>query len=127
MLRTVATIIVIILFFLIGSFSSYRFVENSTQSAAAHIQVIQESIQSQKWQTAQNELELVEKNWDKNSTWWSVILDHQEIDRIDLCIERLEKFIESQDLALALGEASSLKLLFDFIHDNEKFNLKNIL
>lgn len=127
MLRTVATIIVIVLFFSIGSISSYRFVEKSTQTAAVHIQVIEESIQSQKWQAAKNELEIVEKNWDKNGTWWSVILDHQEIDRIDLCIERLEKFIDSQDLALAQGEASSLKLLFEFIRDNEKFNLKNIL
>lgn len=127
MLRTVSTIIVIILFFLIGSIISYRFVENSTHTSSAHLKLIQESIYSQKWQTANDELSIVQENWDNNATWWSVILDHQEIDRIDLSIERLKKFIESKDPALSLGEVTSLKLYFDFIHDNEKLNLKNIL
>ncbi|AET70627.1 hypothetical protein Desor_5243 [Desulfosporosinus orientis DSM 765] len=127
MLRTVSTIIVIILFFLIGSITSYRFVENTTDTASAHLQVIQESIYTEKWQAANEELAIVQENWNNNGTWWSVILDHQEIDRIDLAIERLRKFIESKDPALSLGEVTSLKQYFDFIHDNERLSLKNIL
>jgi len=126
-LRTLSTIVVIVILLIGGSFASYRFIQTTTHTTGSHLEIVQQSVSIQKWEGAKKELTAVRQSWDKNNTWWSILLDHQELGTIDLSMKRLERFIESQDVTLSLSEASALKLLFENIHDKEKFTLKNVL
>lgn len=126
-MRTLTTIFVIIVLLIGGSYISYRYIETTTQTTGTHLEVVEQSIFAQKWEEAENELTIVQQSWDKYNTWWSILLDHQEIDTIGLSMKRLEGFIERQDVTLSLGEVSSLKLFFEYIYDKEKFTIKNIL
>lgn len=126
-MRTLSTIIIIVIILLGGSFASYRYIETATQTTRMQLEVVEQSVSLQKWEGAKSELTFVREKWVNNNTWWSILLDHEEIERINLSISRLEKLIDRQDVTLSLGEVSTLKLLFQNIHDNEKFVLKNIL
>ena len=126
-MRALSTIIIIVFLLMGGSFASYRYIETTTHTTGEHLEIVQQSISNQKWEGAQKELNTVRENWDKNNTWWSILLDHQEIDTINISMKRLERLIENQDVTLSLSEVSALKLLFENIFDKEKFNLKNIL
>lgn len=126
-MRALLTIISIVIILLAGSFTSYRYIQTTTHTSGQHLEGVEQSISAEKWEQAKNGLSSVRQDWDKNNTWWSILLDHQEIDTIDLSIRRLESFIENQDVTLSLSELSTLKLLFENIHDKEKFTLKNIL
>ncbi|MCO1601050.1 DUF4363 family protein [Desulfosporosinus nitroreducens] len=126
-MRTLLTIVVIVMLLLGGSFTSYRYIQTTTQTAGEHLELLEQSISIQKWEGAQKELSTVQQSWEKNNTWWSILLDHEEIDTIDISLSRLESLLARQDVTLSLAEVSTLKLLFENLHDKEKFTLKNVL
>jgi len=107
--------------------TSYQYIETSTLAISAPLETVEQCISTQEWQVAQKELDTTQQRWDKNKDWWTVLLDHEEIDTIDISLKRLEKYIEAQDVSLSLGEVSALKLLVDHIFDTEKLNFQNIL
>ncbi|KUO72868.1 MAG: hypothetical protein APF81_26695 [Desulfosporosinus sp. BRH_c37] len=125
-MRTPITIIIIIIILLGGSLASYRYVETNTQIMGALLESVEASITVQKWEGAQAELNIAEQNWNNDNKWWSIILDHQEIDNININMKRLEKYLGVQDVSQSLGEVTTLKLLFEHIFDTELFTLKNI-
>jgi len=126
-LRTVPTIVIIAILILGGSLTSYQYIQTSAQALEVPLETVEQSISTQKWEVAQKELNTAQQRWDKNKTWWTVLLNHQEIDTIDISIKRLEKYLETHDVSLSLGEVAALKLQVDHISDTEKLNLRNIL
>ncbi|MBC2723333.1 DUF4363 family protein [Desulfosporosinus sp.] len=126
-MRTLLTIITIVLLLLGGSFTSYRYIQTTTHTTGIRLESVEQFVSLQNWEGAKKELSAVRESWDNNNTWWSILLDHQEIDRINLSMSRLEKLLNRQDVTLSLGEVSTLKVLFKNIYDNEKFVLENIL
>lgn len=127
MLRTIPTIIVIVVLLLGGSWTTYHYIEATTQNLETHFKAIENSISTQNWSASEKELSLTQQQWDKTQTLWTIILDHQQIDSIDLCLNRLAKFVQVHDLSLSLGEISTLKLLVDEVANTEKLTWSNIL
>jgi len=126
-LRTIPTIVIIVVLLLGGSLTTYRYLQTTTLSLGTQLEAVEQSIATRKWVVAQEKLNTTQQRWDKNKTWWTILLDHQEIDNIDISMKRLEKYIETQDFSMSLGEVSVLKLQIDHISDTEKLNLRNIL
>ncbi|MDR3543482.1 MAG: DUF4363 family protein [Desulfosporosinus sp.] len=121
------TIIIIVVLLLGGSWTTYRYLQTTTLALGTQLESVEQSISAQKWKTAQKDLNTAQQRWNQNKTWWTVLLDHQEIDNIDISMTRLEKYLKTQDISLSLGEVSTLKLQIDHISDTEKLNLQNIL
>ena len=126
-MRTVSTIVIIVVLLLGGSLTTSRYLQTTTLTLGAQLEAVEQSISTQKWEVAQKELNTAQQRWDKNKTWWAVLLDHQEINNIDISMNRLEKYIKTHDVSLSLGEVSALKFQVDHISDSEKLNLRNIL
>lgn len=126
-MRTVTAIIVLAVLLLGGSLSASRYLETTAQTLGAQIEAVEQSITTEKWDVAGSELSSAQQRLEENKTWWTVLLDHQVIDNIAMSMSRLDKYIETHDISLSLGEVSALKLQVDNISDTEKFNLQNIL
>lgn len=126
-MRTFPTVFVILVILLVGSFTSYQYIQGTTQNLGSQIASVEKSISSQQWDTAQKELNETQQQWKNTKGWWTILLDHQEIDKIDLSMKRLDHYLVTKDLPLSLGEVSTLELLFNHISDTEKLNLENIL
>jgi hypothetical protein len=125
-LRAIMTIIIIVFILLGGSFASYRFVETTTQTMGALLESVEDSITHHKWESAQAKLYTAQQNWDNDNTRWSIILDHEEIDNINMNLKRLEKYLGVQDVSRSIGEVTTLKLRFEHIFETEMFTLENI-
>lgn len=80
-----------------------------------------------KWDNAYQKTKELRKNWDKEATWWPIILDHQEIDNIEFALVRTEEYIKSNNVELSLGQLAELKLMIKHIPEKEAVTLKNIL
>jgi hypothetical protein len=78
------------------------------QKMAQPIEKLEENIVSEDWKNAGNSLDRVNMEWSKVKGKWSALVDHQEIDNIDVTLSRLQKFVESCDKASSLSEASAL-------------------
>ncbi|OLN31921.1 DUF4363 family protein [Desulfosporosinus metallidurans] len=126
-MRTLTTIFVIVFLLAGGSFISHGYIQTTTHALVTQLETVEHSISTQNWKVAQTELNTTHRRWDINKTLWTILLHHQEIDTIDLSMERLEKYMATQDSPLSLGEVSTLKLLFAHIADSDQLNLKNIL
>lgn len=126
-MRTLPTIFTIVVLLLGGSFASYEYIQSTTQTLGSQLATVEQSISTQVWDTAQKELKTTQQHWDKSKTWWTILLDHQEIDNIDLSLKRLDKYIVTQNVPLSLGEVATLELLIHNISDSEKLNLSNVL
>ena len=126
-MRTLPIIVAIVVLLLGGSFVSSRYIQGTSQSLEDQFEMIEESITTQKWEVVQKELATTQQGWNQTKVWWSVLLDHREIDTIDINMERLEKYVATQDISLSLGEVEVLILLFAHINDSEQFTITNIL
>ena len=126
-MRTLTTIFTIVVILLGGSFASYQYIQSTSQTLGSQLATVEQSISTQAWDAAQKELNTTQQHWDKSKTWWAILLDHQEIDNIDISLKRLDKYIVTQNVSLSLGEVAVLELLIEHIADTEKLNFRNIL
>ncbi len=126
-MRTLTTIFTIVVLLLGGSFTSYRYIQSTAQTLGSQLATVEQSISTQVWAAAQKKLNTTQQHWDKSKPWWSILLDHQEIDKIDISLKRLDKYIVTQNVPLSLGEVAALEQLIEHIADTEKLNLRNIL
>ncbi|MFZ3102793.1 MAG: DUF4363 family protein [Desulfitobacteriaceae bacterium] len=110
-----------------SSLSSYHYINSTSKDLVTRLENVEESVQNQKWSVAQEQLELTQTSWEKTKYWWTILLDHHEIDNIDLSAARLKQYLKAQDKTLSLGEVSALKMLFEHIADTEALTFKNIL
>ncbi|HYF75411.1 MAG TPA: DUF4363 family protein [Candidatus Nitrosocosmicus sp.] len=87
---------------------------------------LEEDINNQNWDSATEKLEKFHEKWDRATTLWSMLIDHNEIDSIELVISKLVSYVRTHDKNEALAQLSSLKALIKHIPEKESFNLKNI-
>jgi len=125
-LRTLITILTIVIILSGGSFASYQYVETRTETMGILLKSIDDSITVGKWEQAQEDLSTAQQTWNNDNTWWSILLDNQEIDDINIDMQQLRKYIAIQDVSQSLGEITTLELHFDDIFDAELFNFKNV-
>lgn len=126
-MRTLTTVVVVLVLLLGVSSLSYSYVSGSAHNLTAQLDRVEQMVQNGKWADARRELQTAQNTWDKTKYWWTILLNHQEIDNIDISMSRLQKYIETQGLVLSLGELSALKMLVDHISDNEVVNIRNVL
>lgn len=126
-MRTIPTIVIIVVLLLGGSLTTYQYLQTTTQALSTQLESVEKSISTRQWEAAQTEWGAVQRGWDKNKTWWTILLDHQEIDNIDIGLSRLGKYLTTHDIPLSLGELSALKLQVKHISDTEQLNWQNIL
>ena len=126
-MRTVPTIIIIVVLLLGGSLTTYIYLQSTAQTLTTQLENIEQSISVQNWPDSEMKLNTTQHQWIKTQTRWTILLDHQEIDAIDISLKRLEKYVQTHNLSLSLAEISTVKQLVEQISNTERFTLSNIL
>ncbi|KLU60438.1 hypothetical protein CEB3_c32890 [Peptococcaceae bacterium CEB3] len=126
-MRNLKIVAVVLILLLGASFLSFSYISRSAGTLTAQLDRVERSVQDGKWQEAGNELKTAQASWEKTKYWWTILLNHQEIDNIDISMSRVQKYIETKGAVLSLGELSTLRMLVDHVSDNEAFNVRNIL
>lgn len=126
-MRAVSTVIVGLVLLVGVSLGAYKYVHDSAQTMVGQLEQVETMIQQGQWDSSGDKLAQMRTYWDKTKYWWTILLEHQEIDNIDVSISRLQRYIDTKGLSLSLGEVSTLKMLVDHIADTQAFTLRNIL
>lgn len=111
---------------IIGSLSSMYYISNQSESMLELLSTLENHIDSEDWNKAETTFKAFKNNWTKIDPKWSMLIDHYEIDYINMDIGELDAFIKSKDKTNALAKMSSLQLLVKHIPEKEYVNLKNI-
>lgn len=125
MKKVILAIIVIILITASGTLTSRMYYRSST-NLTKMLRNVSEHINSNNWEDAEKEIEEIEKLWGKIEKSWTVLIDHFEIDNIEMSLKKAKKYIEAKNVPLSLGELEGLNFMLEHIATKEKFSLENI-
>jgi len=87
---------------------------------------LESAIASGNWEEAAESIGKMQDLWSGYKGWWAIVVDHQEIDNIDMALVRVNKYVNMHDRAMAAGELAVLRQMLEHIPDKERVNLKNI-
>lgn len=110
-----------------GGFITLYALNSEAQRLDEDLSTLEETIKNQNWDTASEKLEDFHSRWDKVRSLWSMLIDHNEIDNIELLLSELVSYVDNKDKNESLSRMSSLKTLIKHIPKKESFNLENIL
>ncbi|HOE57042.1 MAG TPA: DUF4363 family protein [Bacillota bacterium] len=125
-MRPLIIIIVLALLVVTGGCLTLNALNSESQRLSSNLEELEQHIEKQNWDEASKKLQEFREKWDKVSTLWTMLIDHYEIDNIELILSRLVSYAKNHDKVEALSEMSSLKTLIKHIPDKESFSLKNI-
>lgn len=126
---TIANIglIVLILIFILGfSALSQCLLEKDSRKLEITIDKVIKSTENEDWESAQTEIEKLKEEWRSVMKLWSPLVDHHEIDNIDITLLKLKPLIDTKDKSTALSEATALKEYITHIPEKEKLNISNL-
>lgn len=107
-------------------FSCYHYLNSSIDKMLVETKNLRESVDDGKWRDAQKSVSLLHKDWQKKEQSWTLLINHQEVDNIELTLGRVESYISSKNKLMALGEISALEHWIKHIPHKEAMTLSNI-
>lgn len=125
-MRPVMIVVIILILIVAASMWNFNYLLMSSNSITQNLEGLDSKIRVGKWNEAQEEMQVVENEWNKIKEGWSITVNHEEIDKIDLGIAKTREFVKTMNIENSLAEISSLKILFKHIPENEVLNFKNI-
>lgn len=126
-IKVISAVVALTVFIVGTSLLMHGVLVRTSADLVESISGVEAGTEANNWKIAEKNLEQVQKKWSGISATWSMLIDHQEIDNIEVTLSRMEKFISARDTASALAETSALKNYINHIPSRESLNLKNIL
>lgn len=122
-------ITLIVIFTLVLGFGIFTVnsLAKATEEITGNFEEIYNAIHEKNWKKAQEQIVYSQSLWNEHKTWWTVFINHQEIDNIDESFAKIGEYIKSGDMALSSGELVVLKQSIEHIPIMETVNLKNVL
>lgn len=119
--------IILITFMILGS---WFLVNNSLAKNTEYMKVIlkdlDKDIQNDNWSNASANFIKFKEKWIDLRSLWTIILDHHEIDNIDLSVAKADKYIQTKSKPLSLAEVEVLQSLIEIVRESESLSLSNI-
>ncbi|NLH96978.1 MAG: DUF4363 family protein [Clostridiaceae bacterium] len=126
MTRMIVLMAVITALIIVSGLLAHRSVRDDSVKLEKNIETVQDSIRAEKWDSASDALDRIRNDWTAIKKTWSALIDHEEIDNIDITITRLEALLEAKEAASALSEAAALRRLVTHIPEREKLSMENL-
>ncbi|HNT04366.1 MAG TPA: DUF4363 family protein [Bacillota bacterium] len=108
-----------------GSITLYL-LNSESQRLDDSLSSLGEAIENGNWDNASKNLKEFNSKWDRTSSLWSMLVDHYEIDNIELLLSQLASYVKNKNRNDALSSVSSLKTLIKHIPEKESLSLKNV-
>ncbi|HEY8349723.1 MAG TPA: DUF4363 family protein [Clostridiales bacterium] len=125
-IRIIVLLIVITAFIILSGFFALDLIRDDSEKLEKNIGSVQNSINAGNWGNASEALDRIKNDWMDIKKTWSALIDHEEIDNIDITIAKLEAMLEAKDSVSALSEAAALRRLVTHIPEREKLSLENL-
>jgi len=120
------SLIILLLLLVSAGWGANRFLELGADSLVVIAEDLQTEIYGQEWSKAQITFAEVKKNWQQMSKYWPMLIHHQEMDRIEESLTKLEVYLLYQEPSDAQAELRTLVKLIQHIPKKEILNLKNL-
>ncbi|MGB9780369.1 MAG: DUF4363 family protein [Caldanaerobacter sp.] len=126
-MRYVIPLVIFLLMFIIFlDIMSIKYLESTSQKIERILAMAEESIKKGDWEKAKLLVEKSESEWKKIDKKWALLVEHREIDEIEINMEKLKSFVESKNKDHSMAQLKTVKMLLKYVPENEKPTLENI-
>ncbi|PKM81230.1 MAG: hypothetical protein CVU89_10640 [Firmicutes bacterium HGW-Firmicutes-14] len=126
-MRIMAVIIILFVALLgFGTFNYYYF-DHTAGKLLQAAETAEKKAEAGEWDQAEEQLHRLRSSWEKANGKWTILIDHEELDKINITMSRAMKYMETRDVSGLMAELAELKLLLRHIPEKEALNLKNVL
>lgn len=105
---------------------SYEYLVTSTNQMLEQTSQLNRLIEAEDWPQATSQLNKIHHRWKKEQKIWSLLINHQEIDNVELTLARLQRYIQDRNKVESLVENSVLQHWIEHIPEKEAVSLSNI-
>ncbi len=120
-------ILIVLLVFIIGlDVYSYYYLKNTAADISRSIEELPETIDREDWGKAYSSLAKTTKKWSSVKGMWAVLINHDEIDNIDMILARLKSFVKYKDVNESVAGYREFKEVVEHIPESQRFSLVNI-
>src|SRR3989339_260942 len=109
------SIVILTIFMIVFSLYGINSLKKTADNLNNYIIEIENNTVFKNWANASIIIKDLKNNWVKERSTWAILIDHNEIDNIDISIEKISKYIETKNNSLALVEIATLKLYIKHI------------
>lgn len=105
---------------------SLNLYDKTSQKLSGMIDGVSEAVAAGDWDGANTGIENIEKVWSKTEGTWALLIDHFEIDNIEMSLKKSKEYIETKNTTLSLAELATLNFMVEHIYKKEALNFENI-
>lgn len=126
-MKPITLAIIFLITIIAGSLATTYYIRHEAEQLHVKLIELEKLIDQEKWEQSSSNYKEFKKKWHQVDHKWSMLIDHYEIDYINMDLGELEAFIKTKSKSDALAKISSLQLLIKHIPEKEYPTLKNIL
>jgi hypothetical protein len=108
-----------------GTFS-YFYIDHTAKQLVTKVKLVEQNGYKEDWQQAEQEFSALHEKWNTASSKWTALVDHQELDNINISLAKVGEYIKAKDMPGFRSEVAELKLLIRHIPEKEAVNMKNV-
>jgi len=125
-MKQIISVIIITIIFIALSIYSNKYLKDSAENMTSHIDKVEAYAKVQDWSNVKRELSSIEDIWSKLQNQWAMLIEHEEIDKLEMSLSKVSKYAEAKSFSDCLAENANLKLLIKHIPEIHVLNLKNV-
>lgn len=125
-MKVIISILLSLAIFFTLAWLNQKVINESSKELEEQALKVQEAIYSGDWELAIRETEKIKKLWTRHKKTWLILMDHQEIDEIDLRIYNIDQTVKDEEKSGALENITELRFHVQDATDKERVELGNI-
>ncbi len=130
MYKELTILIIIVIAIIIGNNITQNYTEQAVTEMSTDLNKLREEIiledENINWEVANQNLEKIEKNWEKRYDNMAYYIEHNELEKVETNLTGLKSYVEKQDAPEALNQLDSSMFILKHIKDKNALDLKNI-
>jgi polyisoprenoid-binding protein YceI len=107
--------------------AAQRHLKQDAYALYTHLEAVHAAAEQKDWSLAQTAMESAQDQWQPSKERWKAIMDHMEVDRIEMSFTRVKAWITLEQQKDCLNELAALMQMLRHVPEKERLTLSNIL
>ena len=121
-----ATGLILVSFF-IGALVFMNYVQVNCDKLLTQIEELDKALVDEDWAKVDEGLRIIKEGWTSIKHNLELFIEHNDMDRAEVALAKMNKYIANKEKALVQGEVAELKFVVDLIKKKEALKLSNLL
>jgi len=125
-MRTFIAITIFLFLFLGLAWWYAKYLVRTSEQLAQQAENIRQAVIEELWEEVDTQVMQLRRLWGHHKKTWLLLVDHEDIDDIDLAIYKIDEMAKLQEKEQLLSDIAELRFLLHDLADKEILSLSNI-